>query len=158
MVGFLTASADKASTMVYCLQVDHPRQLHREARRRASDARGSTAWNADEPCRPGGSDRQALTYHAASLAGIDRDGQQAISAGEEEARGVIAPRRGNLACRCPDHTRQAAARGRRGTAGEPPQGGAHVAPDKGLTHLICINVPIAPWHQSKRLTLAEPDR
>ena len=73
--------------------------------------------------------------------------RRAISASEEEARGVIAPRRGNLACRCPDHTRQAAARGRRGTAGEPPQGGVHVAPDKELTHLICVNTPIAPWHQ-----------
>ena len=117
--------------------------------RGASDARGSTAWNSDEPCRPGGSDRQALTYHAASVAGIDRDGQQAITAGEEEARDVMAPRRGNLACRCRDHTRQAAARGRRGTAGEPPRGGVHVAPDKELTHLICVNAPIAPWHQQK---------
>ena len=47
---------------------------------------------------------------------------------------------------------------RRGTAGEPPQGGVHVAPDKELTHLICINAPIAPWHQSKRVTLTEPVR
>jgi hypothetical protein len=38
----------------------------------------------------------------------------------------------------------------RGTAGEPPQSGAHVAPDTGLTHLICINAPIALWHQSKK--------
>jgi hypothetical protein len=28
-------------------------------------------------------------------------------------------------------------------------GRAHVAPDKGLTPLICINAPIAPWHQQK---------
>jgi UDP-3-O-[3-hydroxymyristoyl] glucosamine N-acyltransferase len=46
-----------------------------------------------------------------------------------------------------------------GTAGgEPPWAERTLGPIKGLTPLICINTPIALWHQSKRVTSAEPDR
>jgi hypothetical protein len=75
MAGLPTTSADKASAMVFTNRLITPPIASRGLASccgRASDARGSAAGNADEPCRPGGSGRQALTHHAASLAGIDR--------------------------------------------------------------------------------------
>ena len=77
MVGFLTASADKASAMVYCLQVDFPANciVRPGVVLRSPVPRGAVRLGTPmNRVGPGGSGRQALSHHAASLAGIDRDG------------------------------------------------------------------------------------
>ena len=69
MTGFVTASTEKASAVVYCQYVNYPAHcvvrpgvtLSAAAGRARCGAGGSAAWHADELWRAGRSRRRALT-------------------------------------------------------------------------------------------------